>query len=381
MESIDSSIGVTLTINGITCNDGNSKISKLSLEESISGEFPLLQIAVLLRHEFLSAPISDGSPVVLLINYPEYVVKSKDYKLMRFRVYYFEGHEVSNEAGLQYIISCMPEAYYKLNSISDLVFKGSSSSVFSGVAKELGIDTNLCNTFDTQVWFSLDGNRISFLRHTCLHSWVDNLSVMCWWVNRYGILYLKNFTDEIKRETTWKFFHNRNDDADRSQSIVFINSPRYISVSGENNTKEGYGKLNLVFSPQDNDISTLKVNKLYSAAESVNVNKDIVQPMRYDSLGIKTTNVHQNYFEAEEQNQRGRTLYSMIVECFSNEAKDVLLGDTVFYEMKLGGEVEGLMYTGKYIVIGIETIFSARSTVTKYTLARQGISIKANGTN
>ena len=378
MESLGNSLSLILSINGITCSEANSKIFKVTIEESIPSEFPLLQISALLKNEFIAAPIYDGAVVELTVEYPEHVKRSKEYGLMRYRVFYYEAHEVSNEIGLQYLITCMPEEYYKLNTISDQVFEGSSSSVFSGIGKALKIGTDLCNTNDTQVWFNLDGNRISLLRHTCLHSFIDILSVMCWWVDRYGILHLKNFTDDIMRETTWKFLHNTDESVEKEPNVVIINSPQYISVSGENNTKEGYGKFGLVFSPQDNKHEAFRVQKFYSGAEQLNVNREIANPMKYDSLGLNTTNVHPYYFQAEEQNQRGRALYSNIIECFAIDLQDVLLGDTVYYEMKMGGTVEGVAYTGKYIIIGIETVFSGRNTMAKYTLARQGISVKSN---
>lgn len=379
IDSVEDELSVSLAINGVTLSGINSKVSQLKIFESISNEIPSLNLEVLLKNEFMINPVFDGSLIELRINFPSYVIKSGHYRTARFRVYYFEAHEVSNEFGLEYSISAMAETYYKLNSIEQNAYTGNSTSVFSAMGDSLKISTDLGNTNDLQTWFPADGNRINFLRHTCLHSWKDNESVFCWWVDRYNTLCLKNLTEGIKNDTKWIFIHNRNEDSPRLSNMILVNSMRYISTSGENNTAEGYGKNNVLFDQVENAKYVTDVNKFYSGAEAMNLNKDVAHKMRYNQLGIKTTNTHDNYHIAEMQNKRGRSLYSINAECFSTDIRDVLLGDTVYYEMSLGSELEGKVYSGKYIIIGIETILAGKNSMAKYTLARQGITVSPVG--
>lgn len=379
VDSVEDELSVTLSINGTTLSGMNSKISQLKIFESISNEVPSLNLEVLLKNEFMTNPVFDGSLIELGINFPSYIIKSDHYRTARFRVYYFEAHEVSNEFGLQYSISAMAETYYKLNTIESNAYTGNSTSVFSAIGDSLKISTDLGNTNDMQIWFPADGNRLNFLRHTCLHSWKDSESVFCWWIDRYNTLCLKNLTEKIKSDAKWVFSHNRNEDSPRLPNMVLVNSMRYISTSGENNTAEGYGKNNVLYDQVENSIDTIDANRFYSGAETLNVNKELSKKMRYNQLGIKTTNTHDNYHLAEMQNKRGRTLYSINVECFSTDIRDVLLGDTAYYEMSLGSEIEGKVYSGKYIVIGIETILAGKNSMAKYTLARQGITISPIG--
>lgn len=374
--TIETELSVSISINGTALSNFNSQLQKITITESISDEVARVQIDVLLKNEMLMNPIIDGSLVELGINFPEHIFISHHHNISRYRVYYYDAHEVSNEFGLQYTIVAIPEAYYLLNTIEENAYSGTAHSVFASIAKQNKIDSDLKTTNDTQVWFSADGNKLSLLRHTCLHAWKDMESVYCWWIDRYGVLCLKNFTDEIKADTKWVFIHNRNETSNRKVNEVLVHSIRYMSESGANNTSEGYGQIYTVMNPIVNDQNLLNINTFYSGSETLNVNKDLSRPQRYDHLGIQTSNTHPNYLVAELQNKRGRTLYSIYVECYSNEYKDVLLGDTVYYEMSLGSEIEAKIYTGKYIIIGIETVLLGRNTMTKYTLAKQGVSIE-----
>lgn len=377
--AIDNDLSVSIFINGIKLSNLNSKISRLILSESISNEIASIQIDVLLRNEFMVRPVTDGSIVDFSVNFPSHIIGSSHKKVSRFRVYYYEAHEVSNEIGLQYSISAMVDSYYKLNTIEENVYDSTSSAVFQSIASMNNISSDTVGTNDKQIWFPADGNKINFLRHTCLHAWKDRDSVFCWWIDRYNYLCLKNFTDLIRGETKWIFIHNRKEDSLTKTNTILINSIRYLSSSGENNTAEGYGKLQTYFDTISNKRNTININNFYSGSEGLNINADVCKPMKYNQVGILSTNVHKNYIEAELQNKRGRTLYSVFVECYSSTINDVLLGDTVYYEMSLGSEIDVKIYTGKYIVIGIETSFIGRNCMTKYTLAKQGIGISLSG--
>ena len=57
-------VSISVYINGILLNESNSVVYKISIEESISNEFPKLEMHLGLRDEFLTNyPVTDGSAI------------------------------------------------------------------------------------------------------------------------------------------------------------------------------------------------------------------------------------------------------------------------------------------------------------------------------
>ena len=354
-------------------NDTNSALYKFSLEETISGEFPRLELHIGLRDEFLTThPLTDGSPIYVEIGNEN---QSNAIEVCRFRLYTFDAMSSPLGGTLEYQIVAYHEALWYLSKIEDESYTMTSEGVFNRIAERTNLLADTDKTNDPMTWFTLEGNRLDFLRSVCAHAWANKYSVYAWWVNRTGVLNFKNLVERIQQKASRRIIETTDITGDLNIGVTPVSNVTYAMESAINNFRYGYGNNTLFYDVENVRNRLIYPREFKSNAESLNISK-VGQNQGWISYGISEGNTHSNYQRAEIQNKRGLALWSTVVTCVDQYCFDVSLGDCVEFLFKVDGKDDALLYSGNYLVSGINLVLdTTNKPVKKLFLVRQGISV------
>lgn len=371
----NSSITFTVYINGVKLDDKNSAVYKIAIEETISGEFPRLDMSLGLRDIFLTSyPLTDGTPIVVEI-YDD-VIKGS-FERYNFRLYSFEAMSSPSGGTLDYMIVAYHESLWKLSVLEDSAYSTTSAGLFKQIANKTDMTPDVDETNDYMTWFTVEGNRLNLLREVCLHSWANKYSVFAWWVNRFGELNFKNLIYRIQQKPSRKLIETTDLMTDLYPGATPITNVMYSMESAVNNFRYGYGN-NISFFDVENISNRVQYPREFQVnAQSVNISSAGKNQSCINS-GISSGNTHSNYQRAEIQNKRGLALWSTVISCVDQYCFNANLGDCVEFVFKVDGRDESLLYSGNYLISGIKFVVDSTNRPMKQLfLVRQGISVPA----
>lgn len=371
----NSSFSFTIYINGIKLDDKNSIVYNMVIEETISGEFPKLELRLGLRDIFLTSyPLTDGSPITIQV-YNDVATNSEE--IYKFRLYNFEAVSSPSGGTLDYSITAYHESLWNLSVLEDEAYKTTSSGVFDRVATKTDLVPEVDETNDYMTWFTVDGNRLNFLREVCLHSWANKYSVYAWWVGRLGTLNFKNLIYRIQQKPVIRLIETTDLMNDMSSGAHPITNVTYSVESAINNFKYGYGNNNSFFDVE-NIINRVQHPREFQVnSQSLNVS-NLGQNQGWLNQGISAGNTHANYQRALIQNKRGLALWSTVITCIDQYCFNANIGDCVEFVFKVDGRDEALLYSGNYLISGIKFVVdSTNKPMKQLFLVRQGISVPA----
>lgn len=362
---------VTVAINDIILDQANSAIYDLKIEESILNEIPKLTMKVLLSGTFVTDTfLVDGSEITLRVNYLQSGKPMEDWK---FKLYSYTAVSSGKGDSFIYTITAYHEALWKLSQLETKYYNTTVSEVFKQIAIDNKLSYDIDQSQDKQVWFSLEGNRLSFLRDICLHSYVGPYSVNYWWVSKNGVLKFKDLVNQIFSVSKWNFSEVNDLTIDREENEVFVTTPVYEVESGMNNFTQGYGLDGYCFNVTGGSNEIYHPKDFLSKVETLNVSDD-AKTQRFRDLGVNIGNTHANYNKATMQNLRGRALWSTTITCIDQNACSVDVGDCVTYTANIDGAQPVKIYSGNYIVSNVTTSFNQLNVpVNKIVLMRQGV--------
>ena len=363
---------ISIKINNVLLNEDNSAVRSFLLEESITTEFPKLSMTVSLRNEFLTEkPLIDGSPIEITISSE---TSSRPDEVCRFRLYHFDAVSSTDGGSLEYSITAYHEALWLLSRMEDSAYTMSSSEVFKRIAIKTNLaDPEIDQTNDYMTWFTLEGNRLNFMRDVCLHSWSNKYSVFAWWVSRTGSLHFKNLVSRIQEIPSCRLKETL-DLTKENDSCRPVTNVSYTVESSINNFKYGYGRKLLYFDTLEMESNVLYPREFQSNVQSLNVS-EVGSTQGWISSGISSGNVHQNYQRAEIQNRRGLALWSTVISCVDQYCCNFDIGDCVEFVFQIDARNDSLLYSGNYLVSGIQLVIdTTNKPVKKLFLVRQGIS-------
>lgn len=363
-------VSISVYINGILLDDVNSVVYKIFIEESISNEFPKLEMHVGLRDDFLKDhPVTDGSAIRIELR------KGSNIKVCNFRVFHYQAMSSPLGGTLEYQIVGYHEALWYLSKLEDEAYNMTSECAFNRIADKTNLGFDSDRTNDAMVWFTVEGNRLNFMREMCLHAWANKFSVYAWWVSKTGVLNFKNLVSRVQQKSRYVFAESNDVLNDLKAGSQPVTNVTYTMESAINNFRFGYGN-NLTFFDTDNVKNRILYPREFQTnVQSLNISK-VGQNQSWISSGLSSENVHPNYKRAEVQNKRGLALWSTIITCIDQYCIDVDVGDCVEFLFRIDGKEDAMLYSGNYIVSGVSFLIdSLDSPVQQITLVRQGISV------
>ena len=372
---MEESSQVTILINGVMLDDRNSRVHKFIVEESFAEEFPKLTLFVTLRAEFLTQfPLTDGSPIVIKIYRSG---TPNGLESWNFRCYHFDAMSVGDGGSFQYNITAYHESLWTLNCLEDSCYTCASNEVFKRIGDKAGLVVEDDPTMDKQTWFTLEGNRLQFMRDVCAHAFADKYSVYLWWVGKEGVLNFKNIVSRIQKQHKCILTETTDMTKGIATGRIPVMQVTYSMESGINNFKYGYGKYMSFFDSFNTKNRTIYPKDFESNVQTLNVYED-AQSLGWIDCGVNSKNTHANYNRAFVQNKRGLALWSTVLTCIDLNNYPFRLGDCIKFDLKVDGFEEMLLYTGNYLVAGIYySIDETNKPKTKLFLVRQGISEKS----
>lgn len=363
-------VSISIYINGVLLDDANSVVYKVSIEESISNEFPKLEMHLGLRDVFLTDyPVTDGSVIRIELR------KDNDVKVCNFRMFHYQAMSSPLGGTLEYQIVAYHEALWYLSKIEDEAYNMTSECAFHRIADKTNLDFDSDQTNDAMAWFTVEGNRLNFMREMCLHAWANKFSVYAWWVSKTGVLNFKNIIERVQQKSKYVFAESLDILNELKTGVQPVTNVTYTVESAVNNFRFGYGN-NLTFFDTDNVKNRILYPREFQTnVQSLNIAK-VGQNQSWIASGLSSENVHANYKRAEVQNKRGLALWSTVITCVDQYCIDVDIGDCIEFLFKLDGKEDCMLYSGNYLVSGINFLIDSQDTpVQQITLVRQGISV------
>lgn len=362
---------ISIYIDGIMLTEENSNVYSLDIEESFVLEIPKLNLFVALSGPFLvNVPILDGSLIEIRFNNH---LSKKGTEVWLFKVFHFDAMGSGQGTSIEYRITAYHKSLWDLSCLEDESYNSNSSDVFKRIADKTNMLSSVDETLDKQVWFTLEGNRLNFLRDVCRHAYANKYSTYVWWVSKNNTLHFKNIISRIQEKPSARI-QETNDTVNVSGDYVPVTNVTYAIESGTNNFYFGYGNNALYYDALKENNNLLYPREFMINAGKVNVNADAKNQGWLD-FGINTGNTHANYELAAIQNKRSLALWSTIVTCIDTFLFPMEVGDCVQFNFKLDGITDFKLYSGRYLIAGIKLAIDSRnSPVNKLTLIRQGVS-------
>jgi hypothetical protein len=258
---------------------------------------------------------------------------------------------------------------------------GSSSDVFTNVAKQFNLKSEIDTTNDYQLWASGENNLYYHLNDICRHGWVDDVSAMIWGFDRHKILLYKNLTTMFRNRNKqgWSFIQLP-DRYDSKEKIYGYSTASVNITSGtENLLYEGYGGDDTYFDFLSYNWKHPSAKKVVAESNLINISKDLSQGLATNWYPFDVGNFHKNYWLARKQNARILATYSTYVVLQSSRLMNYRLGQIVKFILMDSQNQENSvkMASGIYMISSISIHITQNTVTSTVKLAMQGLNGQA----
>ena len=263
--------------------------------------------------------------------------------------------------------------------------KGNSTDVFKMIANRLNLNYLGNSSEDYQNWIRPGIRGSSWLDQVSKASYKDDKSCFVWAVSKDNYMNFINVPERLNQKPEKILM---NSDANVRDYIEVLKDPyekinftsyTISSTSGTHNALSGYGKVNYKYSTLEGEVkkkeSSLKFSK---TTDKTQINRGYSEPQRHEPSKIDCGNTHTNFFKAQSQNIRLRSIYSSKISCSIESITDLKLLEPVYFLLFRESSTDMVStYTGKYIITSIDTIINTKNQRPTQTinLIREGFNI------
>lgn len=297
------------------------------------------------------------------------------FRVFSYRMTPMEGTDIN-----VFDVTCVFRSV-SLLSTSTFCIKGNSSRVFKyfgSLDSNLTIETDETN--DSQVWRCIDERGFIFLQKVSRRSWFNSVSCFITAFTKTGQVRLFDLSRRLSLDPVAVFVPDTTEYgfsqvSDKNKSIVY-KSIEIETMPGILNYVHTYNTTWLNYNVLTGKYSVFNPNRAVSSSKIL-LNKDYLEKSRREILPINVGNVHQNYYAAESQNSRFKSLYSVAVKVIvdmSLMTKTVDLLDRVRLVVTRYPEHINKMYTGNYFIEKCVTTIEGSSIHQRFMLIREGVS-------
>jgi hypothetical protein len=250
-------------------------------------------------------------------------------------------------------------------------FKGSSSSVISKIASNVGLTPVTTSSADSQQWLPNNKSFADFAKSIKEHGWASESSLMMLAVSTQGELIYGNAEDLAKQDIV-KF------GVDEKNSII-IEDWSGTSNGLLSGASRGYAATTVTYDQKGvvqefNAAKSSALGNILSFGSSVGTLLEgavgglvLVRPR-------SSGNTHENYIKAEHQNARQRALYNIDLNLLVNKVSGAKLLRGAYAEPPNYGAPEiSKVYTGNYLVTAKTTTFQSQQYCERITLTTNSV--------
>lgn len=302
---------VVISLNDTAILSGNSGVGfhELTIVEDIETILPTCTISFICDEFFLKDnPIVDGSKLQIdIFNSSKQVKESYKFRVFNTKIEIQNNVIIYNIYGYFDIYGMYSDAY-------KYVLFGNSSEVFNNIAAQLKLKTDIDNTKDKQLWSASNLNVVQWLSNIANHGYIGDTSCMIWAVDRNCKLLYKDLSNIITRARNSSLYNlsvGMNNKLKSAKDIIYATASPVFDSGVENLSKRGYGGSDYYFDFKTYAIKEAVSKKAVASSNIINVNKDLAaSASRNYYKGFNFGNHHENYYQAEIQNQRLASLFS-----------------------------------------------------------------------
>lgn len=256
-----------------------------------------------------------------------------------------------------------------------------TSEIFERIADEFGLECDIDETNDEQLWCSNGRGIFDFFDLLTSYGWIDDTSLMFWCITREGKLLYKNLPELILNSNNIKTFMQT--PTEKEDIYNYISADAFV-LSGQNNiNNNGYGcKNNNHFDFNTYTYQKTIADKLKRTSKLININKEFIKGLTNERMPFDLGNFHPNYYKAYLQNKLGFSSYSTYINLNSQFFQNCQLGEvvSVIFENDQNPNMAVGSLTGKAVVYSIQTIVDGLNSITSQVgLVMQGLNSVAKG--
>ena len=379
MASIIGEYELTIFIDEEEVDFSTTQFEELSIFESVSDAVPTIKLVIHMDPGSQDFPrVFDG--VSIDVSYRSIRVEGDPVRNSRFRAFQIQvSPGTHNDRVSIWGYFDIPN-YFKVAGF-DFV-QGNSSDVARKVASDNQLEEDIDSSNDQQVWIRHGMTGYLFLLEVARAAYLNSSSAYLAAVTRGGELRYYNIGERRFGEPQW-LFHTSDSPADEPIG----NEMRVVSYSssidsGILNRFSGYGILGKEFRIEDGvDTSPedLAVRSFDKSTSVIQMNTELLDPVRYENHPWNVGNVHDNYTKAKIQNPRILSTFSTNQKVFTTNNRGVDLLDRA--EVRIHNqsgyrEASREFMDGTYFVDRIVTNFLPKGTTFGFNLTREGFDVR-----
>ena len=258
---------------------------------------------------------------------------------------------------------------------------GSSSDVFTQVAKQFELKYSIDPTNDYQLWASGENNLYFHLDSIAKYGWIDELSAMIWAFDRHKTLLYKNLTSLFRNrnQKCWSFIQLPSLYNSKEKHYGYASATMQITSGTENLLHEGYGGDDKYFDLLSYQWKYPVARKVIAESNLINISKELSNGLATNWYPFDVGNFHKNYWLARKQNARILATYSTYAILQSQYLMNYRLGQIVkFVLMDSQDDKNSVkMGSGIFIIKSIAMRITLKSITATLKLAMQGLNGQA----
>lgn len=367
-ESLLSSFqGLTIKLNGKTTTPGQFALLSLEVEDSLMTFIPKIVINATISYDYIKDnPIKYRS--TLEFTFPN----KNEYGLNSFKALVYDYITQSKINGMmQFQILATMDVPALLEPTTKFNGKQAPAQFIQSVCRNLNLNYIGAPSTQDSVLITCIGDSLkSMINRAVGMMWNDEKSCYAWYVDVWKNLRVINLTDAILSAEKWRLVNKTPGNSNElSFSMGGIDTP-----AGTNNYYAGHGINDYKYNAQTGSYDTFHVTKVFKDYNTLNIEKEGSQTVRWENLGIDCGNNPAEHYNRCQQNTRNRSLWSTFIKGQITTLKDISVGDCC--KMTFSPYNQNLdtknQYQAKYLISRKSTKITPNTATVTVTLMGQG---------
>lgn len=330
--SLGGQFKLDVRIDGQPYDFSGSFFNRLDIFESVAEMVPTFKLQLLDDGKLTDVlPIHDGSLVEFALEPEARKTDEEPADYMPFRVWGTEQGGGSETLGTYLKIVGYYDVPGLFKDASFFSMRGNSSDVVQEIAKRSSLQFDGNPSVDSQMWYAHGITGGAFLKEITRAAYATPSSAYVNAVTRTGDLLYHDVSRRMSQPPKWKFVEK--DRIDRNtvmaQDEIWVREPTVFDYAGLMNRWRGYGVYSSFFDPVTGTSPDVTVDQFPKSVDHLNINSDLANPSRYESLPINSGNAHPNYHRALVQNLTLLSSYSFNVRHQVPFTRDLRLLDRI----------------------------------------------------
>ena len=340
--------------------------------EAINNPIPCCKLQLSVPIDWIDTrSIVDGTQIVFTVYCEQYNID----EVYVFRLYNITKMEIEqNFASIQIDgIFDFHDGYRDANQYNGYY---TTAEVVNNIAMDTGVESDIDNTSDKQLWVAGENNVYQFLTYLSRYGWVDETSALFWCFDRHGILLYKNLTKlfRTRQKKVWTFIQSLKPDPSKKE-FGYSNVTAAILAGTNNLRNEGYGGEDFYFDTQEYAWKAFASRKVVAESNLINISKDLSQGLSDAWYPFDIGNFHKNYYTAFKQNRRILSTYSSYVTVESQFFQPYRLGQIVSFNYSDSNDIGNRLtaLSGMFIIDAIHISITTDAISSTAELVMQGL--------